>query len=85
MFDLPLDALVEVVEHGIVEVRGSGPDEWSFDSSVVVVLKRAVRLREGLEINWAGIALALELLDKIEKLRSENKMLKQRIGRFISE
>jgi len=29
------------------------------------------------------VALALELLQEVQQLRSENSMLKQRLGRFI--
>lgn len=45
--------------------------------------KRAVKLHQELELEWEGVALALELLQEVQQLRSENNMLKQRLGRFI--
>jgi len=34
-------------------------------------------------MEWDGVALALELLDELENVRAENRMLKQRLGRFL--
>ncbi|RZI70989.1 MAG: chaperone modulatory protein CbpM, partial [Rubrivivax sp.] len=47
-----------------------------------VTLKRAVKLHQELELEWEGVALALELLEEVQHLRSENTMLRQRLGRF---
>jgi len=38
-----------------------------------------------LELEWEGVALALNLLDELEHLRAENRMLRQRLGRFLAE
>ncbi|MXR32319.1 chaperone modulatory protein CbpM, partial [Pseudomonas sp. PICF6] len=32
---------------------------------------------------WEGVALALDLLEEVQQLRSENRMLKQRLGRLV--
>jgi chaperone modulatory protein CbpM len=48
----------------------------------LVVVKRALRLRRDLDLEWAGIALALELMAELEQLRHENSQLKQRLSRF---
>jgi chaperone modulatory protein CbpM len=50
---------------------------------MVFTALRALRLHQELEIDWSGIALAIELLDELEQLRDENRMLRQRLRRFM--
>lgn len=82
---LPADCLIEIVEQGIIEPSGYGPQDWLFDLTALTAAKRAARLQRDLEIDWPGIALALSLLDELEQVRAENRMLKQRLGRFLQE
>ncbi len=72
----------EVVAHGILEPSGTAPEEWRFDVQMVIVAKKAIRLRRELELDWAGVAVALELLDKLDQLSVENDMLRQQLSRF---
>ena len=80
--DITADWVIEIVEHGIVEPSGRTPEDWVFDARAPLTLKRAVKLHEELELEWEGVALALELLEEVQQLRSENSMLRQRLGRF---
>jgi chaperone modulatory protein CbpM len=75
--------VIEIVEHGILEPQGQKPDEWLFDTYSLTVARRAAKLHHDLAIEWEGVALALELLDELESVRAENRMLKQRLGRFL--
>ncbi len=77
------DILIEIVHQGILEPQGNSPQSWTFDDSMVDVLKRAVRLRRELEIEWAGIAVALDLLNELDQLKTENQNLRQRLERFL--
>ena len=79
---LPKDAIIEIVEHGIVEPQGREPESWLFDMHMLVTTRKAVRLYRDLEIDWSGIAFALSLLDELEQLREENKCLVMRLNRF---
>jgi chaperone modulatory protein CbpM len=83
LVDMPTTRVIEIVEHGIVEPRGPHPDRWVFDLPALHTVRRAVRLQRELELDWAGIALALDLLDQVESLRAENRMLRQRLTRFM--
>jgi chaperone modulatory protein CbpM len=83
--DMPVAYVMEIVEHGIVEPQGTRPDEWLFDTYSLSVAKRAVKLHHELELEWDGVALALTLLDELEQVRAENRMLKQRLGRFLQD
>nr|WP_246888887.1 chaperone modulator CbpM [Pseudomonas chlororaphis] len=76
---------LDVVEHGILDPHGSAPRDWRFTDYELAVAKRAAKLRRDLELEWEGVALALELLDEVRELRMENQMLKQRLGRLLVE
>ena len=80
--ELPREILLEIIEHGIVQPSGPSPDQWLFDTHALVVTKRALRLQRDLLIEWAGIALALQLMDELEQLRTENSQLRRRLSRF---
>jgi len=83
--DLPSEWLIEIVELGIIEPSGPTPQDWLFDAAALAIAKRAARLRRDLDIEWAGIALALDLLAQVEHLQTENRQLKQRLSRFEQE
>ncbi|TWI58338.1 chaperone modulatory protein CbpM [Pseudomonas duriflava] len=83
LVNTPPTRVIEIVEHGIVEPSGQGPDRWMFDLSALHTVRRAVRLQRELELDWAGIALAIDLLDEVERLRTENQRLRQRLARFM--
>ena len=65
------ERVVEVVEHGLVEVPGTGPHEWRFSSSSVFRIRRAINLCDDLGMNLAGASLAVELLEELDRLQSE--------------
>ena len=66
---VPEQLVVDIVAEGIVEPAGGGPQEWRFSGIAVVRIQRVVRLQQEFEVNLPGAALALELLDEIERLR----------------
>ena len=78
------DTVVEIIEQGIVEPVGASPGEWLFSPAMLILTKKAVRLHRDLDVNWAGIALAIELLDEVEQLREKNRYLQRRLSRFIN-
>ncbi|MBX9408629.1 chaperone modulator CbpM [Pseudomonas baetica] len=77
--------VIEIVEHGILEPQGAQPRDWRFTDYELALAKRAAKLRRDLELEWEGVALALDLLDEVRELRAENSMLKQRLGRLVVE
>lgn len=82
---IPADLLIEIVEHGIIDPPGRGPETWQFDQHALITCRRAARLQRELELEWSGIALALQLLDDLEQVRRENRQLKSQLGRFVGE
>jgi len=77
--------VIEIVEHGILEPQGGPPREWRFTDYELALAKRAAKLRRDLELEWEGVALALDLLEEVRELRAENRMLRQRLGRLVVE
>jgi len=75
------DIVVEMVEYGIVtpaDVRADS-EGWRFDTDALLRVIRAARLRRDLELDPAGLALALELLDEIDALQQRVRTLQQRL------
>ena len=62
--------VIELVEEGILEPSGEESSRWSFPGNTLSKAQRARRLQHDLDINLAGVALVLDLLDEIETLRS---------------
>jgi chaperone modulatory protein CbpM len=63
--------IVEFVEEGVLTVVEVGTAEWRFSGAALRRARRALRLERDLELNLAGVALALELMDELENLRRE--------------
>ncbi len=63
--------IVEYVEEGVLNVVEISAAEWHFTGAALRRARRALRLERDLEINLAGIALALELMEEAERLRRE--------------
>lgn len=63
------DIVVAMVREGLVEVRGARQDEWTLDAMALRRVGTAVRLQRDLGVNLPGAALALDLLEEIERLR----------------
>jgi chaperone modulatory protein CbpM len=66
---IPQELVVEIVAEGIVEPIGAEPGDWQFSGIAATRVLRVVRLQREFEVNLAGAALALELLEEIERLR----------------
>ena len=62
--------VVELVEEGILEPSGNDQDHWKFPGGNLSRAHAAHRLQRDLEINLAGVALILDLMEEIESLRS---------------
>jgi DNA-binding transcriptional MerR regulator len=73
-------ALVEsLIEFGLIDPIESGGARWLFDPSAMPRLRTIRRLRESLGMNLAGIAVTLDLLDRLCALKRENEKLRSRL------
>jgi chaperone modulatory protein CbpM len=69
-----------LVSEGLLQPQGSYPAQWRFSGIQVRRARRALRLRRDLELNLAGTALALDLLDEVELLRERVRVLERQLG-----
>lgn len=60
------DFVVLLIEHEIVTPLGQQHDDWRFDSRALRRARLARDFYYDLEVNFNGIALALELLERIK-------------------
>lgn len=65
----PDEVQVWVLE-GVLEPVGQGPHDWCFSGRALHRARLATRLARDLEVNAAGVALALDLLDEITALET---------------
>ncbi|MCH4867608.1 chaperone modulator CbpM [Pseudomonas sp. TMW22089] len=82
---IPATYVIEIVEHGIIEPQGRTPDVWRFEDYELAIAQRATKLHHDLEMEWEGVALALDLIEEVQQLRAENQRLKQQLGRFVCD
>lgn len=67
---VPAEWVSRLVEEGVLEpTRASGATRWEFSMQYLPRVHRAARLERDLGLNMSGIALTLELMDEIRRLR----------------
>jgi chaperone modulatory protein CbpM len=79
---LSTETVKTIVEFGIVTPRGKSPEEWQFDAYMLATLRRACRVQRDLELDWAGTAVALDLIGELEQLREDNARLRRQLERL---
>jgi chaperone modulatory protein CbpM len=55
----------------VLQPAGQQPQEWRFTGAALRRARLAQRLAQDLEVNMPGVALALDLLDQIERLQAQ--------------
>ena len=61
--------VLALVAEGVIEPRGEERACWRFTGRSVRRTQVALRLHHDLDVNLPGVALALDLLEEIERLR----------------
>jgi chaperone modulatory protein CbpM len=61
--------VVALVAEGVIEPVGVTQTEWRFTGRSVRRTQVALRLHRDLDVNLPGVALALDLLEEIHRLR----------------
>lgn len=67
--------VIAMVEEGILEPTGNNPSHWCFSVTSIRRVRTVIRLQREFEVNLAGAALALALLDRTERLRARLRRL----------
>ena len=75
--------ILELIDAGVLAPAGAHERSWMFRADCVLQVRRAVRLRDELELDTHALALALALLARIEMLEMEVARLVAQRPRFI--
>tara|TARA_R110002050_G_scaffold1244_2_gene8530 strand:+ start:57277 stop:57615 length:339 start_codon:yes stop_codon:yes gene_type:complete len=69
--EIPAEQILSMVEYGVLEPinYGSSHIRWRFSANSISRVNTAVRLQRDLDINMAGAALVIELMDELKQLR----------------
>lgn len=62
--------IITLVEEGILEPLDISSNQWRFSSACLRRIQVVKRLQRDLDVNLAGAALALQLLEEIDRLRN---------------
>ena len=62
-----------------VDTRGT-PEQWLFESEAAPLIAKIIRLRNELGINYSGVGVVLELLERINML--ENRVRELESGQY---
>ena len=69
------DWVISLVDEGIIEPQGDDMRLWRFSGASLVRARAAFRIQRDLDVNLAGIALILDLVEELESLRAHMKTL----------
>jgi chaperone modulatory protein CbpM len=73
------ECLIEMVQEGVLEPRGMEPASWRFDAHALDRARVTARLQRDLELNLAGAALVLDMLDEVRALRRRVALLERQL------
>ena len=59
---------LQLVACGLLDPAGDAPQSWRFGGASLGLTRRALRLMQDLGVNAPGAAVAIELLDRIDRL-----------------
>jgi chaperone modulatory protein CbpM len=76
---LQAESIMAMVEEGILEPEGDGPASWRFTGRSVTCVHTVVRLERDLGINLPGAAVVLDLLERLNRLRSKIRALQSEL------
>jgi chaperone modulatory protein CbpM len=74
------DLLLAMVGEGLLHPIGRSPADWRFSGVQIQRARRALRLRRDLELDWAGTAVALDLIEQVEQMRIRIRCLELQLG-----
>ena len=78
LVDLHPEMVLRLVDLGLVDPEVGEP-EWLFQDTAVPRIWKIRRLHRDLGINWAGIGVVLDLLERIEELEREIAWLRRQL------
>jgi len=65
------EQVLALVDEGLLQPTGQRPQDWRFSGDALPQARRALRLARDLDLGLPGVALVMDLLAEIERLRSQ--------------
>jgi chaperone modulatory protein CbpM len=78
-YHVPQETLLEMMDHGVFQQVTKALTQMHFDRKTLSRIQSIQRLQEDLGVNIAGAILALELLDELESVRNELRILRHHV------
>jgi chaperone modulatory protein CbpM len=69
--------VASLVEAGVLEPRGAAPESWSFPACDLQRVRATARLVHDLDVNLAGAAVILDLLEERRRLTRRLALLER--------
>ena len=70
-----VDIIIELISEGVIDItsidQNLSQEHWRFSGVHLHRAKVAMRLHRDLGVNFAGAALALQLIDELDQLKSK--------------
>lgn len=63
--------IYQMIDEGVLTPEGTSPEDWQFNGLAVKRIQVTLRLQNHLGVNLPGAALALDLLEELDELRSQ--------------
>lgn len=70
-----VEFITELVDEGVIEPTGIDKSHWCFSGISLQRIRTAKRLQQDLGVNLAGVALALDLIEELQQLRTQLQKL----------
>lgn len=73
------DFVIRMVEEGLLVPRGRSPAQWRFPAVALCHARLALRLEQDLDVNLAGSALVIDLLEQLRQANQRIAMLERQL------
>lgn len=77
--DITPEFIYELLEYGILDCDNDSPETYRFRPEHLRRIRTIIHLRDDLEINIPGAALAIELMEEMDKMRIKIEMLEKHL------
>ena len=75
------DIIIDLISEGVIEISSAeqslGQEHWRFTGVHLLRAKVALRLHRDLGVNFAGAALALQLIEELQEVKARLKSFDQ--------
>lgn len=76
-YSIPQELLQEMIEQGLFNNQTAEPEQMTLNLKALQKMESAFRLHRDLGINLPGVALVLDLLEEMDKMRGELDVLRK--------